>query len=100
NPTAQQSYGNGERRQDRSRCGSAQKIFGVWCSRICVTAPVGIAAVRNDHEPVCAISPPKRRSRRWYSAIALSSAARSKSGQKIGTKTSSLKTACQRGKLA
>ena len=42
------------------------------------------------HDPVWAIRPPKRRSRRRYSAMAPSSADRSKSGQLIGTKTSSL----------
>ena len=42
------------------------------------------------HEPVFATRPPKRRSRLAYSAIAPSSAALSKSGQCIGTNTSSL----------
>src|SRR3982074_3935648 len=42
------------------------------------------------HDPVFAARPPKRRSRLAYSAIASSSAALSKSGQWIGTKTSSL----------
>ena len=42
------------------------------------------------HDPVFAARPPKRRSRLAYSAIAPSSAALSKSGQWIGTNTSSL----------
>ena len=42
------------------------------------------------HDPVFAARPPNRRSRLAYSAMALSSAALSKSGQWIGTKTSSL----------
>ena len=42
------------------------------------------------HDPVFAAKPPKRRSRLAYSAIAPSSAALSKSGQWIGTNTSSL----------
>src|SRR5882757_8595850 len=42
------------------------------------------------HDPVFTARPPKRRSRLAYSAIALSSASLSKSGQWIGTNTSSL----------
>ena len=42
------------------------------------------------HDPVFAARPPNRRSRLAYSAIAPSSAALSKSGQCIGTNTSSL----------
>ena len=37
--------------------------------------------LRQGHDPVCATRPPNRRSRRRYSAMAPSSAARSKSGQ-------------------
>src|SRR6516162_3848360 len=42
------------------------------------------------HDPVFTAKPPNRRSRLAYSAIASSSAALSKSGQWVGTKTSSL----------
>ena len=57
-------------------------------------ARIGLACRRRGlflgHDPVFAARPPKRRSRLAYSAIALSSATLSKSGQWIGTKTSSL----------
>ena len=48
------------------------------------------ALVEIAHDPVWAINPPNRRSRRRYSAMTPSSAARSKSGQLIGTNTNSL----------
>ena len=62
-----------QRRQNPQRQLTARELGGAHRARwICF---------RHDHEPVCAISPPKRRSRRRYSAIAPSSVERSKSGQ-------------------
>ena len=45
------------------------------------TEPLRGLGVGHSHDPVRAIRPPNRRSRRLYSAIALSSVERSKSGQ-------------------
>ena len=72
------------RREDEPRRQSDRKgIVGT------IRARVGTPSVPR-HEALRAASPPKRRSRVRYSAIAPSSVARSKSGQNTGTNTSSL----------
>ena len=60
---------------------SNHTLMAICWTGLVAPARAGMAPVRIDHDPVCAISPPNRRSRRRYSAIAPSSAARSKSGQ-------------------
>ena len=82
-------------RRPRARPAPARRPTPRAASRLLAPRPpvgrrAGRGMRRAGHDPVLATNPPKRRSRRRYSAMAPSSAARSKSGQLIGTKTSSL----------
>ena len=70
-----------ERRQHQRRDDAQHQIAAAGRRRQPGRILVGRLRAGHGYEPVCAISPPNRRSRRWYSAIAPSSAARSKSGQ-------------------
>ena len=79
-----------DRRQHDGGERAQREIAGAASARRARSAHATVPMVFGGHDPVWVTNPPNRRSRRRYSAIAPSSAARSKSGQLIGTKTSSL----------
>ena len=87
-PTASRRHRRSQSRPAPARRPRAMRMHEV--ARRLRRRPPPARLRRSRHDPVFAARPPKRRSRLAYSAIAPSSAALSKSGQWIGTNTSSL----------